>query len=352
MDSVFVRTAADLEKKYKLGQLGKNFEIVDNQIVEVKADLNQFVNVTYPDDMGEIQNELDGKVETYYYNGTPSLSSYPASEWDVSEYQEHVGDLYYDQLTGYVYRFNYSNNVYEWAVIHDKNAIDALSIANDAYDTADNKRRIFTELPTPPYDNGDLWVQGESGDILVCQVAKEDGQQYSLDDWVNASKYTDNTYASAIVDEMGGTETTILSGQVVREMANYTKFTDLATGGSTTIAGENITTGSIKSQNYVQDTSGTKIDLTNGKISTPYTDIDDNGFKAKSKDGEYILINPQVGFSAYDKNDNRIYYADRDTFYMKKANVQEQISLVGMLDILPMEKYTNGQLTNRGVGFI
>lgn len=274
-----VRTAAELEQKYNLGRLanfGKNFETSKQEIIRINKELNDFVEKT-TDNLKEIETDLDGKVTTYYYEGVPSLSNLPSSNWKLNDYQKHVGDLYFDQLTGYSYRFSY-NNKYEWTLIKDKEISKSLAIANSAKDTADRKRNIFTSQPSTPYDNGDLWVQGLSGDIKVCQVSRQQGE-FNDNDWIIASKYTDDTVANAIVDEMGGQETTVLGGQVVITMKNYAKFTDLATGGSTVIAGENITTGNIKSANYKSGVSGTNIDLNNGVVSTPNAIIDEEGLK-------------------------------------------------------------------------
>ena len=73
----------------------------------------------------------------------------------------------------------------------------ALQDAEKAQDTADSKRRVFVSQPVPPYEVGDLWVQGSTGDILRCQTAKTSRQSYSSSDWVLASKYTDDTAADA-----------------------------------------------------------------------------------------------------------------------------------------------------------
>ena len=56
------------------------------------------------------------------------------------------------------------------------------------------KVRCFSAQPYPPYEVGDLWVQGGSGDILCCQHDRESGS-YVASDWVRASKYTDDTKA-------------------------------------------------------------------------------------------------------------------------------------------------------------
>ena len=72
----------------------------------------------------------------------------------------------------------------------------ALNDAAAAKDVADSKRRVFVSTPTPPYDIGDLWVQGANGDILRCQKPRAAGGYYYASDWVPASKYTDDTKAN------------------------------------------------------------------------------------------------------------------------------------------------------------
>ena len=318
-DTTKVRTAEDVERKYRLDKVLENIEVNDNKIVNLETELNNFVEAT-TENFEDVQEQLDGKVETWYYSGIPSLSNLPASDWTTSdERDKHIGDLYYDRSTGYVYRFELDNNVYKWQEIHDEKAVDALSIANAAQDTADSKRRTFVSQPTPPYDNGDLWLKAipkgttpetYSYEIWGCQVARQTGS-YVATDWRLGA--TDDTYATAIVDELGGTTTTILSGQVVQEMANYTKFTDLATGGSTTIAGENITTGSIKSQNYVQDVSGTKINLLDGTIDTKNFKVDSSGNITTSNAN---ITGGSLDLTAPDGTTSKIWVRTDDTHYL------------------------------------
>lgn len=61
------------------------------------------------------------------------------------------------------------------------------------------------------------------------------------------------------------------------QMNGLVSFTNLSTSGQTTINGANITTGIIKSSNYVSGTSGTSINLTNGVIDTKGFKVDSNG---------------------------------------------------------------------------
>lgn len=149
-------------------------------------------------DISDIQSQVDGSITTWYYEGEPTLTNEPAVNWTTEEMrQEHQGDLYYDKTNGYSYRWLKEGNVWGWLRIVDTDVSTALSVAAAAKDTADAKKRIFYARPTPPYDPGDLWVQGSGGDIYVSTATKLAGFTFSQSDWKIASKYTDDTAANA-----------------------------------------------------------------------------------------------------------------------------------------------------------
>lgn len=214
-----VRTAQDLERKYKLSDLGlikKAVELQEEGINKTNAELENFMKSTLGT-FENMQSQIDGNITTYFYSGVPTLSNLPASEWETTEYNVHLGDLYYDKETGYAYRFylDSETNVYDWTKITDNDVVEALSLANAAKDTADSKRRVFTSQPIPPYENGDLWLNNE--EIYVCQISKESEETYSDKDFIIATKYTDDTLASQV-----GNELTVVKGQVttINEKAN------------------------------------------------------------------------------------------------------------------------------------
>lgn len=169
-----------------------------NQFNEVIHNIN--TNIT------DIQKQVDGAIETFYYNGVPTLTNIPASDWTTASKREaHLGDLYLDTATGIAYRFlkkGTTSPTYYWSQISDQILTDAMNRAKTAQDTADGKRRVFVKTPVPPYDTGDMWTQGASGDILVCQTPKAKGGIYSISDWVKASKYTDDTVANSAVQQL------------------------------------------------------------------------------------------------------------------------------------------------------
>ena len=210
---------------------GKSVGDIANAAVE------DFVNKVYRKDLEKLQNQIDGKVEEYYYAYEPTLDNLPASEWKTEEDKKaHEGDKFFDKSTGHAYRFfrNDKTGEYEWTLIQDADAIEALNKAARAQETADGKRRVFVTTPQPPYDPGDLWVQGSTGDIMVCKTGKEEGA-YKSDDWVKSSKYTDDTKAEQALEAIEKLKTlnVVLNNehQTVSTDAdgNYKNFPEVAT---------------------------------------------------------------------------------------------------------------------------
>lgn len=210
---------------------GKSVGDIANAAVE------DFVNKVYRKDLEKLQNQIDGKVEEYYYAYEPTLDNLPASEWKTEEDKKaHEGDKFFDKSTGHAYRFfrNDKTGEYEWTLIQDADVIEALNKAAHAQETADGKRRVFITTPQPPYDPGDLWVQGSTGDIMVCKIGKEEGA-YKSDDWVKSSKYTDDTKAEQALEAIEKLKTlnVVLNNehQTVSTDAdgNYKNFPEVAT---------------------------------------------------------------------------------------------------------------------------
>lgn len=286
------RTAQDIERKYaNLFQLKKNVETKLRELTKVENELNNFIKETVGD-IENLQEQIDGKIDTYYYEGVPTLKNLPANEWTTEEEKEkHIKDLYYDKLTGYAYSFSKEqtdeDTEYKWNKIENKDTTEALAIANSAKDTADGKRSTFIKQPTPPYNNGDMWIK--DNEIYICQVSKAEEQIFEESDFINNLKYTDDTIAKAVIDELGGKKTTVLKGTVVEISNSFAKFTDLADPtSSTTIAGEHINAGSITSNNYAKDSKGTKLNLNDGTIDTKNFKVDEDG-NVKLGDGAKVI---------------------------------------------------------------
>lgn len=156
--------------------------------------------------IADLQNQVDGAIETWFYDGVPTLENAPAISWKTDKDKEiHLGDLYYDNKTGKAYRFAKDSNTYKWTIITDTDIAKALSDASKAQETADGKMKVFSSQPTPPYQVGDIWVNATypsdgstyKNEVLRCQTNKAAGSQFAIGDWIKASKYTDDTVANA-----------------------------------------------------------------------------------------------------------------------------------------------------------
>lgn len=192
---------------YNEGDWQKRNKYTDDTYAEqVENNLNNFSEAV-TEDMDNLQTQIDGKIETWYYEHEPTLENEPASGWTTdAEKQKHIGDLFYRQSNGHSYRFmKTGEDEFEWTLIQDSDIQNALTTANNAQDTADNKRRVFVTTPVPPYDIGDLWVQGANGDIMRCATARASGD-YDASDWEKASKYTDDTAVEELDESLNQQE--------------------------------------------------------------------------------------------------------------------------------------------------
>ena len=207
-----------------------------------------------------IQNQVDGSIETWFYNGTPGPSVLPESQWVSKDTQngnnneriKHLGDLYYDNESGRAYRYvNKETNpdnppIFEWQEISDSAIIKALEDAKNAQDTADGKRRVFVIQPPVTdkgyveYDVGDLWVNADGTfnyydennqlqsvtyhkDLLYCRRSKPlrdssgnvinstEAKSFSINDWGLASQYVNEEAFSTFLQNYNSTLTKLYS---------------------------------------------------------------------------------------------------------------------------------------------
>ena len=208
--------------------------------------------------LGELQDQIDGQIETFYYDYEPTLQNKPASDWTTKEErQKHEGDLFFWKPNketgegGYAYRFFYDSTVgkWEWVLVQDTDITKALAAAQNAQDTADHKRRVFVTKPQPPYDIGDLWSQSEDegGDILTCTVSRAKGASYVQSDWQKLNKYTDDTKAEEALEAASLARSITMQldndyqGIPVDSDGNYTEFPECTTTATVMYGTQDIT---------------------------------------------------------------------------------------------------------------
>ena len=271
--------------------------------------INDFVN-----SIGDLQSQIDGEITSWFENYDPTTNNEPASTWKTdSDKIKHEGDLFYNTATGGAFRYIYnsSSKKHEWTVITDEAVSKALADAAAAQDTADHKRRVFVDTPYVPYDVGDLWSQGDKGDLYRCKIAKTDKQKYSLDDWEKATKYTDNTKAKAVDKELTKYKEEISDFQTQVD-------TQFATAGVTKIG-----------ENYIYSP----------KIASGYLYI--------TKDGCSVQIDPARAYQSDNPKVINVQANNSDVFYIKRDG-----SAYFKGDITSNNAHFNGSINGKGINFI
>lgn len=139
----------------------------------------------------------------YFYAYDPTLENAPASEWtDVDAKDKHLNDIFYNTITKKMFRFVKIDDTYSWENFDNPDIKAALDAASTAQDTADGKRRVFLVAPTPPYDEGDMWVTSTTngkGEIKICKTPRKSGA-FSSADWISPS-YVDSDDVNNAISE-------------------------------------------------------------------------------------------------------------------------------------------------------
>lgn len=330
-----VRTAQDLERKYDFTQLETAKEINNNiiqanknlLISNMNNELKLFVEAVtkYIEDYS-----VDGNITTYYFSGVPSLNNNPAVEWTTdTEKNNHIWDLYYDKETGYVYMFKNENETYLWERLEDYDVEKAMALANAMGDTKDNKRQVFFTQPSPPYNNGDIWVDNE--ETYICQISKPEGETYESADFIISNKYVDNTIATKANNKF-----TVLAGSVLEIENNVDSYSRTLTQTIKVVdeQGNYIGDRSQKTTSLTQDVEGLNLsigswDASKGSLSQQTADLraDVAGIRGEIGDITDITITKDgIGTLNFNGDDESIN--ESNPIYMQIYPTTEDLSKI------------------------
>ena len=335
-----LRTPEDLERKYDLKSilnLKENYELQKNGLNKVENELNNFVIATGKN-LKELQDQVDGNITTWFYSGVPTASNEPASTWTTdTEKNNHLGDLYYDKDTGYAYRYSLDNETYSWIKITDNDVTKALAIANSGKDTADSKRRVFVVQPTTPYDVGDLWLKDE--ELYRCQTTKASSETFEKNDWIIATKYTDDTKANQV-----GENLTILSGTVTEIRKDVDKLDTTMTNTTSLVDEQGRSIGILQEQQSEVTQTVNNFDISmknvqktldtqNGTIQTLEGKITDMNFSFSTK-GLSVGTSSDANNSLLDNHGIKVYnYEKLNAIFNNKGSGIEKLIVTGTAQI-------------------
>lgn len=298
---------SSLDSTNKVVETKANQSALDETNTEVSKKANQTdldttnSNLdTTNQNVATLQNIVDNTIETWFYNGVPTLSNLPASEWTTTELKNrHIGDLYYDNQTGYAYRFVVNGSTYSWTQLADSATAEALALSKA-------KKRVFVSTPSVPYDVGDLWVN-TSGDTKVCTTAKTSAESYSADDWVKSSNYTDDTVANLAKQSAENAQTTAneATTKANNAQADATQaLSDAASAQTTASSAQSTATSAQTKANEAQTTAEgaqstaesaqTKADAVGTDLANNYTKTSDLADVATSGSYEDLSAKPTI----------------------------------------------------------
>ena len=286
-------TAEDVIRRYNLNNLSsdrKKIKQATETLVKTDKELKSFIDATAKN-IENIQSQVDGNITTWFLIGVPTIENQPANEWLTDkDKNNHLGDLYYDQDTGYAYRFALENNEYKWLKITDTDVTEALAIANSAKDTADSKRRVFVVLPTPPYDIGDIWIKDDK-DLYRCRAKRSEGD-YNAVDWVLATDYSNDDYAKGVEAVLNQFKTTVEKDYVTNVKLETTKDSIESSVSSVTTKVEKVKNdmGDVISTVTSQNEKISKITQTTDEINSKISDIADITTSGESQRASVNLV--------------------------------------------------------------
>ena len=271
----------------------------------------------------DLQDQIDGVIESHYGKTDPTTSNYPANEWTTEEQkQAHSNDTYTNLSTGKSWKWVKDGDTWKWNAITDTATEKALAAAAKAQDTADGKRRVFVSQPTTgqAYDVGDLWVNATYGetyknDLLRCKTAKKENEAFSISHWELASRYTDDTKAreaaeAANAAQEAADEAAATAGEAKTEaQAANTELDNLKSDG--TISPVEKT--ALKQQHADIKAEHGQITSEAGKYSISVTDYEAAYKKADAALTKYTASTPEYITVESDYSDISAYYSKRQT---------------------------------------
>ena len=341
-----LRTPEDLERKYNLNdilKLKENYELQKNGLNKVENELNGFVIATGKN-LKELQDQVDGNITTWFYSGVPTVSNEPAKNWSTdNEKNNHLGDLYYDKDTGYAYRYSLDNATYSWIKITDNDVTQALAIANSAKDTADSKRRVFVVQPITPYDVGDLWIKNE--ELYRCQTTKSKDETFEENDWIIATKYTDDTKANQV-----GENLTILSGTVTEIKENVDKLETTMTNTTKLVNEQGETIGILETKQSQTEQTVDEMSSSISAVGTRVTTIENSVPKYQTELDIYnITIPVDAEFKPLENKDYSVGYSTKFEGSEVESTVSSQSDNTGITFGLSNNKITLSVLTSTAI---
>lgn len=247
---------------------------------------NEFKNNTYVNDLLELQEQIDNKVETHYQEENPALN------WTTDlEKSKHVGDYWYKTTDNTQWRYCSNTKVspitYDW---------EKVNVPNSIFDLIDTKKSIYTSKPSS-YNKDDLWII-EDGILSNDLPVGTEENPIKIGDWVFATQNSDSFDKSHWIKKDENIDTKYLEEHYYTIGETNSKFEEVERNTDSKITKSKEEIQLEVSQNYTaietfntaindhdkqigeinktietQEDSISKLSVENGKISSSVADV-------------------------------------------------------------------------------
>ena len=186
---LFLRNGSEISEEItridtEIGNVSEVTDGLNEELTETRNTLNNLIQQTIPD----LQNQIDGAIQSWDGTEEPTLENYPASEWTTdTEKNRHVGDTYYQNTGDGLLTWKFVRNddgSYSWQKVADS---DTAALEQDIRELAGivgtkNSIHYTDNVPTPPYVINDIWIKTD-GTMYTCISQRDEGQVGGVSDW-------------------------------------------------------------------------------------------------------------------------------------------------------------------------
>ena len=184
----------------KYDSVGKELEVKGKFITRGGTDIDTALS--------NIQDQIDGNIETWFYDPEPTLENEPAVNWTTpTEKDKHLGDLYYSG-EGKAYRFQKDGDSYIWKLIQDTDITKALEEAKKAQEAASSAQNTANEAKESVSDLN-TYVDGafKDGVVTEAEAIAIEKYQNSVNETKKSVQGTYNTlYSNVYLEGSAKTE--------------------------------------------------------------------------------------------------------------------------------------------------
>lgn len=311
-----------------------NFTTEEEFLIETKSWLKAQANIyLQKNKLPKVNYSIEAKIENVSDVGDIIYIKHPRSKVDITT---NVIAIVYDAIHSKYKKIEFGN--FKKEIKNITQQITESAVKETEKIVIENKVILEKELEeaTAKLNSalGNSYVVNENGTeiIIVDRLPKESA--------VNCLRFNSAGIGFSNTGIYGTYNSAwTIDGTLDMQQINVINLVaDLIKGGTLKLGGVNNSSGILELYDEAHNIIG---------------ELNKHGFKMYGKDGSYVLMNNEVGFAGYDKNDNKIYWVDKDEFHMKKSVIEEEITLCNKMRFIPITIFDDdGNMTNDGIGLV